>query len=51
MDYQSTAPVPGDPDYPASQGAFPVWSKVYTKPSEQTFVEITQHPEARAKSA
>jgi Yip1 domain. len=43
--------MPGDPDYPVSQGAFPVWSKVYTKPNEQTFIEITEHPEAKAKSA
>jgi hypothetical protein len=34
-----------------SQGAFPVWSKVYTQPSERTFLEIISHPEARAKSA
>jgi hypothetical protein len=51
MNYQTTAPMPGDPDYPATQGAFPVWSKVYTRPSERTFVEITSHPEAKAKSA
>lgn len=40
-----------DPDYPPSQGAFPVWSKVFTKPGEQTFLEITDHPEAKATSA
>lgn len=40
-----------DPDYPAPQGAFPVWSKVFTKPGEQTFLEITSHPEARARTA
>jgi len=51
MNLPSTAPLPGDPDYPVSQGAFPVWSKVYTKPNEQTFIEITEHPEARAKAA
>lgn len=51
MDYQTTAPMPGDPDYPVTQGAFPVWSKVYTRPGEKTFVEITSHPEAKAKSA
>ena len=51
MNHASNAPVPGDPDYPVSQGAFPVWQKVYTKPSEQTFVEITSHPEAKARSA
>jgi len=51
MNVQSTAPMPGDPDYPLSQGAFPVWQKVYTKPNEQTFVQITSHPEAKARSA
>lgn len=51
MNYPATAPMPGDPDYPASQGALPVWSKVYTRPTEQTFAEITEHPEAKARSA
>ena len=40
-----------DPDFPAPQGALPVWSKVFSKPTEQTFLEITDHPEAKAKSA
>jgi hypothetical protein len=40
-----------DPDHPAPQGAFPVWSKVFTKPGEQTFLEITAHPDAKARSA
>ena len=40
-----------DPDMPPSQGAFPVWSRVYTQPKEQTFIEITEHPEAKAKAA
>ena len=40
-----------DFDQPPSQGAFPVWSKVYTRPSTQTFLEITSHPEAKAKAA
>lgn len=40
-----------DPDYPPTQGAFPVWSKVFTRPGEKTFLEITDHPEAKAKSA
>ena len=51
MNYPTTTPLPGDPDYPVTQGAFPVWQKVYTKPSVQTFLEITAHPEAKAKSA
>lgn len=39
-----------DPDVPP-QGAFPVWMKVFTKPGEKTFLEILDHPEAKAKSA
>lgn len=40
-----------EPDVPATQGALPVWIKVFTRPGEQTFLEILAHPEARAKSA
>jgi hypothetical protein len=40
-----------DPDFAPPQGAFPVWSRVYTKPTERTFVEITEHRDATAKSA
>lgn len=40
-----------DPDRPPPQGAFPVWIKVYTKPGEQTFAEIIDHPDATAKNA
>ena len=40
-----------DPDRPPPQGAFPVWSKVYTKPGEKTFMEIISHPDATAKNA
>lgn len=40
-----------DFDQPPSQGAFPVWKKVFTKPNEATFLEITSHPEATAKAA
>ena len=40
-----------DPDNPPHQGAFPVWSRVFTKPNQQTFVEITAHPDATAKNA
>ncbi len=40
-----------DPDRPPPQGAFPVWSKVFTKPSQQTFLEITDHPDATARNA
>ena len=40
-----------DPDRPPPQGAFPVWSKVFTKPNPQTFLDITQHPDATARNA
>lgn len=47
----SNQPLIDDPDFSAPQGAIPVWTKVFTKPGEQTFVEITQHRDATAKSA
>lgn len=40
-----------DPDRPPPQGAFPVWKKVFTKPNQQSFLEITAHPDATAKNA
>jgi hypothetical protein len=40
-----------DPDRPPPQGAFPIWRKVFTKPLPQTFLEITQHPDATARNA
>src|SRR5919109_2538951 len=51
MNYQSQQSVMADPDFPPSQGALPIWTKVFTKPTEQTFLEITGHPEAKAKAA
>lgn len=51
MTYQSTRPMTADLDFPAPQGALPVWIKVFTRPGERTFLEITEHPEAKAKSA
>jgi hypothetical protein len=50
MDYSSNEALVEDPNY-TSQGAFPVWIKVFTKPGEQTFLDITAHPEARARAA
>lgn len=51
MSYQSNPPMMADRDFPAPQGALPVWIKVFTKPGERTFLEIIDHPEAKAKSA
>jgi len=50
MNYSSSPDIVEDPNY-TSQGAFPVWIKVFTKPGEKTFLEIIAHPEARAKAA
>jgi hypothetical protein len=46
MNYQANQPIMAEADYPPTQGALPVWSKVFTKPGEQTFLEILEHPEA-----
>ena len=51
MSYSTNPTLITDPDFPPSQGAFPVWSRVFTQPKEQTFAEISSHPEAKAKSA
>ena len=51
MNYSSNPPMMADPDFPAPQGALPVWMKVFTKPGEQTFIEITNHPDAKARAA
>ena len=51
MNYQSNPSLMADLDRPPSQGALPVWTKVFTKPNERTFLEITSHPEAKARAA
>lgn len=51
MNDSSTPSLITDTDFPTPQGALPVWSKVFTKPGEKTFLEILEHPEAKAKSA
>ena len=51
MNYSSNPPMMADSDFPAPQGALPVWTKVFTKPGEQTFIEITNHPDAKARAA
>lgn len=52
MNNQPTAPkMTNDPDRPPPQGALPVWTKVYSKPGEQTFSEIINHPDATARNA
>jgi hypothetical protein len=36
---------------PGPAGWLPVWIKAVTKPNEQTFIEITEHPDATSKTA
>ena len=36
---------------PGPAGWLPVWIKAVTKPNEQTFVDITEHPDVSAKTA
>jgi hypothetical protein len=47
--FSSNAPIMEPKPGPA--GWFPVWIKAVTKPSEQTFAEITDHPDAVSKTA
>ena len=51
MENQSTPAFINEDDVPPTQGALPVWIKVFTKPSDTTFAGILAHPEATAKSA
>src|SRR5262245_52121238 len=51
MENQSNPVLLTEAEYPPTQGAFPVWMKVFTKPGEKTFLEILAHPEAKAKAA
>ncbi|MBK8782035.1 MAG: YIP1 family protein [Anaerolineales bacterium] len=47
----SNMPVMDEPNKPGPAGWFQVWMKAVTKPSEQTFIEITDSPNATSKTA
>jgi MFS family permease len=51
MEVQSNPSLINEAEVPPTQGALPVWIKVFTKPGDRTFEEILVHPEANAKSA
>ncbi len=51
MENQSIPSLVSEQDVPPTQGAFPVWIKVFTRPGDKTFEEILAHPEANARSA
>jgi len=52
MDQFDNTPItPPSPKTPGPAGWIPVWIKVVTQPNEQTFVDITEHPDMSSKTA
>jgi hypothetical protein len=51
MEDQSIPSLVTEQDVPPTQGAFPVWVRVFTRPGDKTFEQILAHPEANARSA
>lgn len=50
-EFDNTPVVPPSSRPPGPAGWFPVWIKAVTKPNEQTFVDITESPDASSKTA
>ncbi|MBI5945828.1 MAG: YIP1 family protein [Chloroflexi bacterium] len=48
---QTPSSPPVSESKPGPAGWLPVWIKAVTQPNEQTFVDITEHPDAIAKTA
>ena len=49
--FDNTPYKPPSSEVPGPAGWFQVWIKAVTKPNEQTFIEITEHPNAQARTA
>lgn len=49
--FENTPITPPSSGAPGPAGWLPVWIKAVSKPNEQTFVEITEHPDANSKTA
>ncbi len=49
--FDNTPIMPPSSGTPGPAGWFPVWFKVVTQPKEQTFIDITEHPDALPKTA
>ena len=47
----SNTPIVPPSTAPGLAGWFRVWMKAVTKPNEQTFIDITEHPDAQPKTA
>lgn len=50
-EFDNTPITPPSPGASGPAGWFPVWIKVVTQPNEQTFIDITEHPDASPKTA
>ncbi len=50
-EFDNTPVTPPSSGAPGPAGWLPVWIKAITKPNEQTFVDITEHPDAKARTA
>ena len=50
-EFDSTPSTPPSPGKPGLAGWFNVWIKAITQPNEQTFVDITEHPDMSARTA
>lgn len=49
--FDNTPIMPPSSEAPGPAGWFQVWIKAVTQPNEQTFIDITEHPDASAKTA
>jgi hypothetical protein len=49
--FDNTPIMPPSSEVPGPAGWFQVWIKAVTQPNEQTFIDITEHPDASAKTA
>jgi hypothetical protein len=49
--FDNTPIMPSSSREPGSAGWLPVWIKAVTQPNEQTFIDITDHPDALPKTA
>ncbi|CAG1015579.1 hypothetical protein ANAEL_05302 [Anaerolineales bacterium] len=50
-EFNNTPVIPSSPQPSGPAGWLSVWIKAVTQPKEQTFVDITEHPDAKAKTA
>jgi hypothetical protein len=49
--FDNTPVTPSSSGNPGPAGWLPVWIKAVTQPKEQTFIDITEHPDMSAKTA